>query len=348
MNMYLNLNNNLSTNKFIRLDPGEFEMGYQESDPRYEHYISRKAFKAQIVDGYWLAQYPLRVKEWNSLVDTKYQRDYNGEEFVKDISWHEAMMYCSLLNRKYKHQIPPGYLFSLPTEMQWEYACRAGANSYFYEGATVKPERREKAGLVGHKDFLILEPNIWGFYDMYNVNQWCFDYIECILFPGADYYNNINTSKTFKGQSSPYKSYQTHESKPCGIRLCIRKKIEGLQSPQIINSKWGLIKTEEFQEYKDVKCFPCGSRPWDWEETGTKHSPGIQIDDVQELLDLGATTIVLSQGYHSMLQVPQATREFLLQKNIPTYILETSKAIKIYNKLAADKVSVGGLFHSTC
>jgi hypothetical protein len=70
----------------------------------------------------------------------------------------------------------------------------------------------------------------------------------------------------------------------------------GGQSPRITNLAWGRIEVEGVGTFRDAKVFPTGAREWDWSETGTAHDPGIQPADVTELLDYGATTIILSQG----------------------------------------------------
>jgi hypothetical protein len=60
------------------------------------------------------------------------------------------------------------------------------------------------------------------------------------------------------------------------------------RSPQIKNVSWGRLEVEgKAAPYKDAKLFPGGSCEWNWGETGTSHKPGIQIADVQELLEHG-------------------------------------------------------------
>jgi hypothetical protein len=67
------------------------------------------------------------------------------------------------------------------------------------------------------------------------------------------------------------------------------------RSPRIKNVSWGRLEVEGRAEpYKDAKLFPGGSREWNWQETGTGHSPGIQPTDVRELLDHSAKVVVLS------------------------------------------------------
>lgn len=98
---------------------------------------------------------------------------------------------------------------------------------------------------------------------------------------------------------------------------------------------------------KDFKLYPGGGRAWDWAETGTQHSPGIQPADVEELLAHGATSLVLSLGMEQRLQVSPATLEFLSERSVAVTMAETREAVRTYNKLAED-TAVGGLFHSTC
>jgi hypothetical protein len=66
------------------------------------------------------------------------------------------------------------------------------------------------------------------------------------------------------------------------------------RSPRITNVSWGRLEVEgEAKSYKDAKLFPGGSRDWNWRDTNTSHRPGIQIADVQELLEHGSKVIVL-------------------------------------------------------
>lgn len=118
-------------------------------------------------------------------------------------------------------------------------------------------------------------------------------------------------------------------------------------SPRITHLSWGRLEVEGQHSFKDAKLFPGGSREWDWRETGTNHVPGIQPVDVKELLEHGATVVVLSKGMHEQLQVCPETLQMLKDRNISVHILQTKEAVRFYNELR-DKERVGGLFHSTC
>ena len=83
------------------------------------------------------------------------------------------------------------------------------------------------------------------------------------------------------------------------------------RSPQINHVSWGRLEVEGAAEpYKDAKFFLGGSREWNWRESGIRHNPGIQIADVQELLEHGSKVVVLSRGMAECLHVPSETLEF--------------------------------------
>lgn len=104
---------------------------------------------------------------------------------------------------------------------------------------------------------------------------------------------------------------------------------------------------EDVGEGKDFKLYPGGGREWDWRETGTQHNPGIQPADVQELLDEGATIVVLSRGMDLALKTSPETTRLLEQRGITVHVKETKEGVDLYNQLAETQ-AVGGLFHSTC
>jgi hypothetical protein len=116
---------------------------------------------------------------------------------------------------------------------------------------------------------------------------------------------------------------------------------------RVIHIEWGKLDLEGGQSYRDAKLFPSGSRAWDWRETGTHHQPGIQIADVQELVDQGCKTIILSRGMDLVLQVPAETIAWLQRQGLTVEVLETRLAVARYNELCEEH-PVGALIHSTC
>ena len=119
------------------------------------------------------------------------------------------------------------------------------------------------------------------------------------------------------------------------------------RSSRILTVSWGRMEVEGLEPGKDFKLYPGGGRPWDWSETGTGHSPGIQTADVAELLENGAMVVVLSRGMPSRLHIDSRTLSMLDERGITVHVAETEEAARLYNELAESQ-AVGGLFHSTC
>lgn len=120
-------------------------------------------------------------------------------------------------------------------------------------------------------------------------------------------------------------------------------------SPRITHVSWGQLEVDEgSRSFKDAKLYPGGARAWDWNETGTSHTPGIQPADVEELLEHGAEVVVLSRGMNRRLQVKDETLQMLDDEGVDTHVLETESAVERYNELQDEGTPVGGLFHSTC
>ena len=119
------------------------------------------------------------------------------------------------------------------------------------------------------------------------------------------------------------------------------------RSPKVVHVSWGRMEIEGLEPGKDWVLYPGGGRPWDWSEHGTRHQPGIQPADVQELIDRECTVVVLSRGMELRLHTMPETLKVLEQAGIEVHVAETTAAAEMYNRLA-DSHAVGGLFHSTC
>lgn len=120
------------------------------------------------------------------------------------------------------------------------------------------------------------------------------------------------------------------------------------RSPRVLKMSWGRIVVDgRDKPYKDAKLFPGGSREWDWNETGTRHEPGIQPADVEELLEHGATVVVFGRGMYQRLGICRETRELLERRGVDVREHQSDEAVQVYNELS-DKEAVGALIHSTC
>jgi len=119
-------------------------------------------------------------------------------------------------------------------------------------------------------------------------------------------------------------------------------------SPRIISVGWGKMDVEAIGKGRDFKLWPGGGRAWNWNETGTNHSAGIQVADVKELLEHTCEVIILTRGVFSRLKIAPETTAYLETKGIDAIVTDTKRGVAIYNNNVENNVRVGGLFHSTC
>lgn len=119
----------------------------------------------------------------------------------------------------------------------------------------------------------------------------------------------------------------------------------------ITHLSWGRMEiTLDAQPlpFKDCKVWPGGAKEWDWRLTGTRHQPGIQPADIEEILAQGVEVMILSRGMDLMLHTGPETETLLREKGIEYYIEETKQAVVHFNQLMEAGKRVGGIFHSTC
>ncbi len=142
------------------------------------------------LSGFLLGRYEVTQKEYTEVTGTN-PSFFKGDQLpVERVTWHDATNYCNKLTVREKQagRLPAGWEYRLPTEAQWEYACRATtttATAYGnrlgstqanfnggdpYNGGTVGPNV-QKTRPVGS-----YAPNAWGLYDMHgNIVEWCLD-----------------------------------------------------------------------------------------------------------------------------------------------------------------------------
>lgn len=119
--------------------------------------------------------------------------------------------------------------------------------------------------------------------------------------------------------------------------------------PRVTGLEWGRLDVEGRPDpCKDAKLWPGGGREWDWNETGTRHVPGVQLTDVEELIAHGARTVVVGRGMNGRLEVPAETRTALAERGIELHAARTPEAVDTYHELRERSPAVGALFHTTC
>ena len=156
--------------ELIWCPPGSFIMGPGSGRESPAHPVI-------LTQGFYLGKYEVTQKEYKKVMGNNPSR-YKEENFPVDmINWENALSFCEALNKK--DRPPKGLLFALPTEAQWEYACRAGTSSEFSWGTKVDPFNTgfAKNGLNRIIEVGTFRPNQWGFYDMHgNVVEWINDW----------------------------------------------------------------------------------------------------------------------------------------------------------------------------
>ncbi len=182
---------------------------------------SVEEFSSITVDrGYYLAATEVTQAQWLKLMNDNPSRFKGMDLPVEQITWEDAMTYCRRLteHEKMAGRLPHGYGYTLPTEMQWEYACRAGTTS------SHAGELKEMAwyGINADKrphPVATKLPNAWGFYDMHgNVWEWCLDWYTNEITPeghlrirrGGSWWTDASLCRSsFRSQYAPRGYNQT-------------------------------------------------------------------------------------------------------------------------------------------
>jgi len=124
-----------------------------------------------------------------------------------------------------------------------------------------------------------------------------------------------------------------------------------LSLPEVADLSWGLIKVKHSGEnlsFKDAKLYPGRATAWDWSITGTHHNPGIQYEDIREILDAGVDHIILSRGQYGKLGITNGLTDQIEQENVTVHVAQTEDAVKLYERYRKQCFNVGIIIHSTC
>jgi formylglycine-generating enzyme required for sulfatase activity len=178
----------------VWIPPGAFVMGSPEDE------IDRSQNEAPpttvtISRGFWMGQREVTQAEYEAVIGRN-PSWFNGVRLSTDhgtdlsrpvemVNWNDAVTFCAVLTEREvaAGRIPADYGFRLPTEAEWEYACRAGATTRYSFGDDINTSQlsdyawwQGNSGGETHSTGQKI-PNPWGLYDMHgNVYEWCQDY----------------------------------------------------------------------------------------------------------------------------------------------------------------------------
>jgi formylglycine-generating enzyme required for sulfatase activity len=165
---------------FQLIPADSFQMG-----SRGEYADEEPTHTVRITQPFYLGTFPVTQREfeiWTQAATVKHENHFSGKPShpAENMDWNEATSFCDWLSAEHNDHLPPGFVATLPTEAQWEYACRAGTETEYYTGdgeaalaeaGWFDENSGEQTHPVGE-----LAPNAFGLYDMHgNVDEWCRD-----------------------------------------------------------------------------------------------------------------------------------------------------------------------------
>ena len=187
--------------------PGTFLMGSPEDEPG--RYDNETQHSVTLTRGFWMLETEVTQAMWQSVMGTDPSHFKGAQNPVECVSWTECDEFCDKLSSKL------GLTLSLPTEEQWEYACRAGTTTAYSFGSSLNGQEANCNGnypygtstkgpylekTVPVKSYA---PNAWGLYDMHgNVMEWCQDWYD------SDYYAESPMSDPTGPSSGPYRVFR--------------------------------------------------------------------------------------------------------------------------------------------
>ncbi|MGJ3244324.1 MAG: formylglycine-generating enzyme family protein [Opitutales bacterium] len=164
---------------FAALPAGTFWMGSPTTAPGYKEFES-PATLVTISRPFWMSRTEVTQEAWEEIMGD------NPSEFLGDprlpvetVDYGQAVAFCRALTEREAEagRLPPGYVYRLPTEAEWEYACRADSDDPFPGRLIEHAWHRDNSGGRTHP-VASLKPNPWGLYDMLgNVFEWTLNWV---------------------------------------------------------------------------------------------------------------------------------------------------------------------------
>jgi formylglycine-generating enzyme required for sulfatase activity len=224
--------------KFAWIPPGHFLMGGNgvQNNPQHRVTISK---------GFWMGIYPVTQAQWQAVMGYNPSNFSGPDRPVEIASWDDCQEFCEKMAEL------TGKPIRLPTEAEWEYACRAGTTSEYFSGNGEEALKRVGwyGGNSGRETHPVGEkkaPNSWGLHDVHgNVWEWCQDLLgplgsenvtdpvnlgddddddddddvhgDARVLRGGCWYENANCRAAFRAGCAP-----GTRDEDCGFRVCFR------------------------------------------------------------------------------------------------------------------------------
>ena len=158
--------------EMIWVKPGTFMRGSQ---------------RVTLTKGFYLSKYEVTQAEWDLVLGSSRYKNpsyFKGKDLpVEGVTLSNAFLFPRYINynERDEKRLPKGWNYGLPTEAQWEFACRAGTTAAYSWGDAISKANAnyQESGLRKTQEVGQYEPNQWGFYDMHgNVKEWTTDWYE--------------------------------------------------------------------------------------------------------------------------------------------------------------------------
>jgi formylglycine-generating enzyme required for sulfatase activity len=164
--------------EMLWVKPGTFEMGSPLSEK--DRYDAETPHAVTLTQGFYLGKHEVTQSQWEKVMGSNPSHFKGGDRPVEKVSWTDVTSFCNKLtaSERAAGRLPAGMTYQLPTEAQWEYACRGGTKTTFSFGdeltsdqANIRGGPRETTNVGQYA------ANPWGFHDMHgNVWEWCADW----------------------------------------------------------------------------------------------------------------------------------------------------------------------------
>ena len=163
--------------KLVWIPPGEFMMGSDNGSSN-----EKPVHRVKISKGFWMGQTEVTQDQYRAVTGDNPSAFKKDNSPVDSVKWDDAMEFCRKLSQK------EGLTYTLPTEAQWEYACRAGTKTRFSFGdsdSELENYAWYRGNTQGTHPVGQKKPNAFSLYDMHgNLFEWCSDWYD------SDYYKN--------------------------------------------------------------------------------------------------------------------------------------------------------------